>query len=137
MSAESEGQAAAAPAPRAPTHPRAQARIGRWWARIRRRAPHQAAPVLRVPDAVPGRAEARQPRSVGCELLIGAYVTDGHSLFRVEHTHTDPRTGRSFVELENCTTLELTAGPVDHPFARALRCVTPVGASQPGDAAAA
>ncbi|HEV2980757.1 MAG TPA: hypothetical protein VGX51_04950 [Solirubrobacteraceae bacterium] len=92
---------------------------------------------MRLPDAVPGRAGARPPRAAGCELLVGDYVTDGRSLFRVEHMHTDPRTGRSFVELENCTTLELSAGPVDHPFALGLRSVTPVGALQPGDAAAA
>lgn len=92
---------------------------------------------MRVADAVPGRAGARPRRAAGCELLVGDYVTDGRSLFRVEHMHTDRRSGETFIELENCTTLELSAGPVDHPFALALRCVTPVGTSQPGDAAAA
>jgi hypothetical protein len=50
--------------------------------------------------------------------------------------HTDRRSGKMFAELENCTTLELSAWPVDHLLARELRCVTPAGKSEPGNAAA-
>ena len=70
-------------------------------------------------------------------MLTGAYVTDGRSLFRVEHVHADRRSGKMFVELENCTTLELSAGQVDDLFAGPLRCVTPGSRAEPGNAAAA
>lgn len=70
-------------------------------------------------------------------MLAGAYVTDGRSLFRVEHAHTDRRTAKMFVELENCTTLELSCWPVDDLFASPLRRVIPGGASEPGNAATA
>lgn len=37
----------------------------------------------------------------------GAYLTDGKSLFRVERTVVDDSRGGLFVELEDCSTLEL------------------------------
>ena len=70
-------------------------------------------------------------------MLTGAYVTDGRSLFRVEHVHADRRSGKMFVELENCTTLELSAAQVDDLFAGPLRCVTPGGGTEPASAGAA
>ena len=77
------------------------------------------------------------PEAAGCALLAGAYITDGCSLFRIEHTHTDRGGGETFVELENCGTLELSVWPLDTLAARPLRCVGPVGASEPHDAASA
>ncbi len=41
------------------------------------------------------------------ELLVGAYVTDGSSLFRVAQTIADGRTGNLLVELEDCRTYEV------------------------------
>lgn len=67
----------------------------------------------------------RQPEAAGCELLSGGYLTDGRTLFRIEHVHSDPRSGEAFVELENCTTLELSVWPVEHICSRPVRCVIP------------
>jgi hypothetical protein len=72
------------------------------------------------------------PEAAGCALLAGAYITDGCSLFRIEHTHTDRVSGETFVELENCATLELSVWSLDTLAARPLRYVGPVGASAVG-----
>src|SRR4029077_7062916 len=132
ITAESPGAAGAAPSRR-----RAQGPIRRWWARIHHRPPSEATPVTRAADAVPERTATRQPRTGARELLTGTYLTDDRSLFRVEYVHTDRRSDKMFVELENCTTLELIACPVDDLFERPLRSVTPGGRSEPGNAAAA
>jgi hypothetical protein len=93
--------------------------------------------VVRAAQAIPERAAARQPKTAGCELLTGGYITDGRTLFRVEHMHSNPRSGEMFVELENCTTLELIVCPVDRLCARPVRCVIPVRTPEPGNAACA
>ena len=68
-------------------------------------------------------------------LSAGEYVTDGSTLFRVEHAHVQAGSGELFVELENCRTLELSVWSADALVARPLRCVTPGGTAQPSDAA--
>jgi hypothetical protein len=50
------------------------------------------------------RSPARPQRSSPRE---GAYLTDGKSLFRVERTIANGPQGGLFVELEDCSTLEL------------------------------
>ena len=74
-------------------------------------------------------------QTLGCGLSVGEYITDGSSLFRVEHAHLDRGSGTLFVELENCVTLELSVWSADALAARPVRCVTPVDASQFSDAA--
>jgi hypothetical protein len=44
-------------------------------------------------------------------LPLGAYVTDGHSLFRIEHAIFEGAGGDLLVELEDCRTLELILCP--------------------------
>jgi hypothetical protein len=85
---------------------------------------------VRAEEALPERAAGGQPEAAGCELLTGGYITDGETLFRVEHVHSDPRSGEMFVELEDCTTLELSVWSVAHLCARQVRCVVPVHASE-------
>jgi hypothetical protein len=57
-------------------------------------------------DATTERAAIRLERDIG--VVAGAYVTDGASLFRVEHTHSDPASGKTFIELEDCATMVLS-----------------------------
>lgn len=61
-----------------------------------------------------------------CAFRAGDYVTDGSSLFRVEHTLADERGGELYVELENCGTMELIVCSVQALAAGPLRCVEPV-----------
>ena len=114
-----------------------QGRARSWWAPIRRRRVREEPTVVRAAEAFSEQAAARRPETAGCELLTGGYVTDGRTLFRVEHVHSDARSGETFAELENCTTLELSVWSVDHLSARSVRCVTPVRAPEPGKAACA
>src|SRR5437762_8226780 len=46
-------------------------------------------------------------------LSASEYITDGATLFRVEHTHVEAGSGELFVELENCRTLELSVWSAD------------------------
>ena len=105
-------------------------RLRRWWARIHRRSPRDGPTVVRADEALPERAAGRPSEAADCELLTGGYITDGETLFRVEHIHSDPRSGEMFVELEDCTTLELSVWSVDHLCARPVRCVVPVHAPE-------
>ena len=54
---------------------------------------------MRVSEGEVGGVETRRgegnrgslgPKAADCTLVAGAYVTDGCSLFRIEHTHADP-----------------------------------------------
>ncbi len=78
-----------------------------------------AAPVSNAATALPLSAQT-------CEFRAGDYVTDGFSLFRVEHTLADERGGELYVELENCGTMELIVCSVQALAAGPLRCVEPV-----------
>ena len=101
---------------------------------------------MRVSEGEVGGVETRRgegnrgslgPKAAGCTLVAGAYVTDGCSLFRIEHTHADRGSGKMFVELENCISLELSMWPADTLAERPLRYVVPVWASEPHNAACA
>jgi len=64
-------------------------------------------------------------------LIAGAYVTDGASLFRVEHMHSDPASGKTFIELEDCATMVLSICTRDTLAALPLRSVLPTSRSLP------
>ena len=67
-------------------------------------------------------------------LVAGAYVTDGASLFRVEHMHSDLASGKTFIELEDCATMVLSICTRDTLAALPLRSVVPTSRSQPAHA---
>ena len=74
------------------------------------------------------RAAIRLERDLA--MVAGAYVTDGASLFRVEHTHSDPASGTTFIELEDCATMVLSICTRDSLAALPLRSVVPTSRSQ-------
>jgi hypothetical protein len=80
--------------------------------------------------------ERGSPDADAIELGLsgGDYITDGSSLFHVEHTHRDRGSGMLLVEMENCVTLELSVWSADALAARPVRCVTPVGTPELSDA---
>jgi hypothetical protein len=55
----------------------------------------------------------------------GEYLTDGRTLFRVEHALADPISCELFLELENCQNLEMVLHPARALMALGLRPVTP------------
>lgn len=55
--------------------------------------------------------------------LAGAYLTDGGALYRVANLLRDRASGETFLELEDCSTLELVLCPVRTVLG--LRAVTP------------
>jgi hypothetical protein len=67
-------------------------------------------------------------------LVTGAYVTDGASLFRVEHIHSDRDRGKTFIELEDCATMVLSICTQETLAALPLRSVSPASRSQPAHA---
>src|SRR3982074_1108305 len=82
---------------------RSQGRLRRWWGRFHHRSPHETTPPMRVSEGEVGGVETRRgegnrgslgPKAAGCTLVAGAYVTDGCSLFRIEHTHADRGSGK-------------------------------------------
>ena len=79
---------------------------------------------MRVPPGAPGDAPL-PPLPAALALVAGMYVTDGRALLRVEHVRTDPSTGATFVELEDCRTSELSVCTADSLAARPLRGVVP------------
>jgi hypothetical protein len=101
-----------------------------WFRRKRRRDTEPlsegAGGLASEPDEGSPLAQAEEE----CPLAAGDYVTDGSSLFRVEHTLADERSGELYVELENCGTLELIVCSARALAARRLRCISPVGASK-------
>jgi hypothetical protein len=62
--------------------------------------------------------------------LAGTYVTDGSSLFRVQQSYVDARSGARVLELEDCATLELSAWTPVKLAERPLRAVTPMDAAK-------
>ena len=63
-------------------------------------------------------------------LATGVYITDGCSLLRIEHVHTDRASGTTFVELEDCATMELSVCTAESLASQALRSVVPVQTPQ-------
>lgn len=74
------------------------------------------------------RATIRLEREIA--LVAGAYVTDGASLFRVEHMHSDRASGKTFIELEDCATMVLSICTRETLAALPLRSVAPTSRSQ-------
>jgi hypothetical protein len=125
-----------------PTRPEPglKAMLRRW----RRRRQQRAAPLVAASsrptaattdapraDAVPGVhgvGEASAPTSGPDQLapVAGAYLTTGGALLRVEHVHTDSDSGTTFVELEDCATMELSICTADTLAAQDLRSVVPM-----------
>jgi hypothetical protein len=77
---------------------------------FRRRArPAAPAPGLE-PEGDAHRAPVRSPDPGGPGSLTGTYLTDGRSLFRVQHTITETEglhLQEPLLELEDCKTMEL------------------------------
>jgi hypothetical protein len=129
-----------------PTRPEPglKALLRRW----RRRRRQRAAPVVAgstrpsvattdSPRADPapgvhGVGEASAPTSGPDQFApqAGAYLTTGGALLRVEHVHTDSDTGTTFVELEDCSTMELSICTADTLAAQNLRSVVPMPAGE-------
>ncbi len=86
--------------------------------RGRARRAAEAAGEPRDGDAEPRRETTWAPRA-------GAYLTDGGTLFRVEHTLADNVNGELFLELEDCSTLEVVLCPARAIGALGLRAVMP------------
>ena len=84
------------------------------------------------PGATTDGATIRLERDLA--VVAGAYVTDGASLFRVEHIHSDPVSGTTFIELEDCATMVLSICTRDTLAALPLRSVLPTSRSQPAHA---
>jgi hypothetical protein len=78
------------------------------------------------------RSAIRMERELA--VVAGAYVTDGASLFRVEHMHSDPASGKTFIELEDCATMVLSICTRETLAAAPLRSVVPTSRSQPAHA---
>jgi hypothetical protein len=123
--------------PEASTHRRSGGFLRRWLGRhrsTRRSAPAPGGSAKEALVALEGEGESTRQQQ-GDPIGAGAYVTDGRSLFRIELTHTHAGSGETFVELENCTTLELSMCPADTLAARPLRRVIPVEGSEPDSTA--
>jgi hypothetical protein len=67
----------------------------------------------------------------GIALVAGTYITDGTSLLRIEHMHSERASGKTFVELEDCTTMVLSVWTEEGLAALPLRPVVPMAYSQP------
>jgi hypothetical protein len=78
------------------------------------------APTHETAEQPPDAAVAR-----ACPVPAGAYLTDGASLFRVEHAIADPKRGDVLVELEDCRTSELILCSARALAERRLRAVVP------------
>jgi hypothetical protein len=120
-----------------PSSPRGPLR--RLWARVRRSANEDpAASFGRAPrDAGEHDSSVRRDAAGACavldphrRLVAGSYVTDGRWLFRIEHSYADRRTGTRVLELENCTTMELSVWSFDDLASRSLRSVIAMDASK-------
>ncbi len=59
----------------------------------------------------------------------GAYLTDGTALFHVAHAISDTASGEMYLELEDCSTLEVVLCPARAVARCGLRSVTPALAS--------
>jgi hypothetical protein len=129
-----------------PTHPepRLKALLRRWRSRRQRRAaslvaassrPRAAptdAPCADAVTGVHGVGEVSAPASSPGQLapVAGAYLTTGGALLRVEHVHTDSDSGTTFVELEDCATMELSICTADTLAAQKLQSVVPMPAGE-------
>jgi len=92
----------------------------------RRRAPGPSGPSAPAcHGAAPGAARV---------LSAGSYVTDGRSLFRVQHGSLHGPGGELFLELEDCRTLELVLCPANALNEAEIRWVVPI---EPADSRAA
>ena|SRR5437764_2905524 len=134
QSGDAAGRASAARGPRG------------WLQRWRRRDRRSQAQAARGAPASAGTADdvavrhaigiSGRPGAGAAEpgLSAGDYITDGSSLFHVEHTHMDSGSGTLLVEMEDCVSLELSVWSADALAARPVRCVTPVRTPELGDA---
>jgi hypothetical protein len=59
----------------------------------------------------------------------GAYLTDGAALFHVAYTICDGASGELYLELEDCSTLEVVLYPARVVAGSGLRSVTPAPAA--------
>lgn len=109
-----------------------KALLRRW--RPRRTALPRTAPALPQPSEAfgpgAGAHSSLTPLPETLALAAGVYVTDGRSLLRIEHVHTDRASGTTFVELEDCVTMELSVCTAETLASQALRSVVPVEAPQ-------
>ena len=55
----------------------------------------------------------------------GAYLTDGAALFHVAHTISDSASGELYLELEDCSTLEVVLCPAHAVAGSGFRSVAP------------
>jgi hypothetical protein len=73
--------------------------------------------------------KSSQTAAVGEESVsappAGAYLTDGTTLFYVEHSLSDTANGELFLELEDCVTSDVVLCPARAVMAMGLRAVTP------------
>jgi hypothetical protein len=109
--------------------------LARWRSRRRPEQPPDGPPPS--PEAMsvvikrnPQMDDVRGAPAETVALIAGMYVTDGCSLLRIEHVHTDTASGTTFVELEDCTTMELSVCTAESLASRPLRGVVP-GAAPP------
>ena len=106
-----------------------------WFLRRREREAGQASQAGE-PAGAPAPCDARVDEALhalqtpDCAVSAGDYVTDGCSLFRVEDTLVDERSGELYVELENCGTMELIVCSARALADRELRGISPVGTSK-------
>lgn len=80
-----------------------------------------------APGLSPAAAAACESGAPGSSRLsAGSYVTDGRSLFRVQHGSLQGPRGELFLELEDCRTLELVLCPAHALNEAEIRWVLPV-----------
>jgi hypothetical protein len=89
-----------------------------------------------LPDRAGSSAETAISRrsAAGLEETVwapspGAYLTDGAALSHVAHTISDTDSGELFLELEDCSTLEVVLCPARAVVGSGLRSVSPALAS--------
>jgi hypothetical protein len=90
------------------------------------------APRARAVTGVHGVGEVSAPTPGPGQLapVAGAYLTTGGALLRVEHVHTDVDSGTTFVELEDCATMELSICTADTLARQKLQSVVPMPAGE-------
>lgn len=96
-----------------------------------RRRRHRRPLGLSPPASAPCEGAGPAPGALGA----GSYVTDGRSLFRVQHGSLHGLAGELFLELEDCRTLDLVLCPAHVLDEAEIRWVVPVEAETDGRAA--
>ena len=80
-------------------------------------------------ETTAGPSAATDPADTVWAPSAGAYLTDGSARFRVADTLVDKVGGNLFLELEDCTTLEIVLCPARSVTDLALRPVRPASTS--------